>query len=76
MFCNKCGNPMNETDNFCQKCGQPRIVIATAQPVPVAPQPTIANAQPVPTTEGKKQPKSRKKMAILISSIVAHSLLI
>lgn len=32
MFCEKCGNPVNDNDKFCQKCGAP------VKPLNAAPQ--------------------------------------
>ena len=74
MFCPRCGNSMGDTDRFCQRCGQARVEIRPAQSAPVAPptyQPVPAAPQSIPSEAGKKPPKSRKKMAILISSIAA-----
>lgn len=38
MFCEKCGNPMNDNDKFCQKCGAP-VHPVQAQPAPEQGQP-------------------------------------
>ena len=45
MFCEKCGNPVNDNDKFCQKCGAPvNPLNAAPQQVAAAPQPEV---QPV-----------------------------
>ena len=41
MFCEKCGNPMNDGEKFCQKCGAPvpgQAPAEAAQPVQQAPE--------------------------------------
>ena len=44
MFCEKCGNPLNEGTQFCPKCGAPVAAAASAAPAPApAPAPS-ANA--------------------------------
>ena len=61
MFCNKCGNKINDGILFCPKCGNqlataqaPANPQAVTQPKPVAPQ---QNAAPAPKVEPKPQPK-------------------
>ena len=34
VFCSKCGNKLNEGENFCGKCGAPRNTVGIASPVP------------------------------------------
>ncbi|MCI6616372.1 MAG: zinc ribbon domain-containing protein [Ruminococcus sp.] len=84
MFCEKCGNKMNEGEKFCEKCGTPvsapavNTANAPAQESVnnTAPQANTAvnNAVPQPVTAPKppKQPMSPEtKKAILFSSIGA-----
>ncbi|MGN0448754.1 MAG: zinc-ribbon domain-containing protein [Ruminococcus sp.] len=84
MFCEKCGNKMNEGEKFCEKCGTPvstpvvNTENAPAQEVVnnTAPQANTAvnNATPQPVTAPKppRQPMSPKaKKAIMFSSIGA-----
>ena len=84
MFCEKCGNKMNEGEKFCEKCGTPvstpvvntanapaqEAVNNTAQQANTA----VNNATPQPVTAPKppRQPMSPKtKKAIMFSSIGA-----
>ena len=84
MFCEKCGNKMNEGEKFCEKCGTPvsTPVVNTANAPAqeavnnTAPQANTAenNATPQPVTAPKppRQPMSPKtKKAIMFSSIGA-----
>ena len=84
MFCEKCGNKMNEGEKFCEKCGNPvsAPVVNTADaPAQEAVNNTtpqantvVNNAVPQPTAVPKppRQPMSPKtKKAILFSSIGA-----
>lgn len=84
MFCEKCGNKMNEGEKFCEKCGNPvsAPVVNTANaPAQEAVNNTaprantvVNNAVPQPTAVPKppRQPMSPKtKKAILFSSIGA-----
>lgn len=84
MFCEKCGNKMNEGEKFCEKCGTPvsTPVVNTADaPAQEAVNNTaprantvVNNAVPQPTAVPKppRQPMSPKtKKAILFSSIGA-----
>lgn len=84
MFCEKCGNKMNEGEKFCEKCGTPvsapvvNTADAPAQEVVnnTAPQANtvVNNAVPQPVTAPKppRQPMSPKtKKAIMFSSIGA-----
>ena len=84
MFCEKCGNKMNEGEKFCEKCGTPvsTPVVNTANAPAqeavnnTAPQENTAvnNATPKPVTAPKppRQPMSPKtKKAIMFSSIGA-----
>ncbi|MBQ1239483.1 MAG: zinc-ribbon domain-containing protein, partial [Ruminococcus sp.] len=42
MFCEKCGNQLNDNDKFCQKCGAPvNPLNAAPQQVAAAPQPEV-----------------------------------
>ena len=52
MFCEKCGNPVNDNDKFCQKCGAP------VKPLNAAPQ----QAQPV-QAPGLTQPEAQPAQA-------------
>lgn len=84
MFCEKCGNKMNEGEKFCEKCGTPvsTPVVNTADaPAQEAVNNTVPrantvvnNAVPQPTAVPKppRQPMSPKtKKAIMFSSIGA-----
>ena len=80
MFCEKCGNKMNEGEKFCEKCGTPVVNTANAPAQEAvnntAPQANTAvnNATPQPVTAPKppRQPMSPKtKKAIMFSSIGA-----
>lgn len=84
MFCEKCGNKMNEGEKFCEKCGTPvsTPVVNTANAPAqeavnnTAPQANTAvnNATPQSVTAPKppRQPMSPKaKKAIMFSSIGA-----
>lgn len=78
MFCEKCGNKMNEGEKFCEKCGTPVVNTANAPAQEAvnntAPQANTAvnNATPQTVTAPKppRQPMSPKaKKAIMFSSI-------
>lgn len=85
MFCEKCGNKMNEGEKFCEKCGTPvsppvvNTVNAPAQEAVnnTAPQENTAvnNAVPQPVVTAPKPPRQpmspKAKKAILFSSIGA-----
>ena len=57
MFCEKCGNPVNDNDKFCQKCGAPvKPLNAAPQQAPEAPQPEVQPMQAPEAPQPEVQP--------------------
>lgn len=51
MFCERCGNPVGDTEKFCSKCGAPLSPVTTTAPAEsAAPEPTTETAAPVEST--------------------------
>ena len=61
MFCEKCGNKLNDTDKFCMKCGAP-VRPQPEQPAPAESQPEQpAPAEPLPEEQApaESQPEEQ-----------------
>ena len=67
MFCEKCGNPMNDGEKFCQKCGAPvpgQAPAEAAQPVQQAPEQAAPQPQQyAPVADQAAQPQQYAPVA-------------
>lgn len=70
MFCEKCGNNVNENEKFCEKCGTPVTVKTESSEKTVS-----SDFVAAPTAQAPKKPKKpmspKLKKRIMISSIGA-----
>lgn len=76
MFCNKCGNEINDNNKFCDKCGTPLADDVAAYSKCDAGQKTetFENANNMIAVDKKK--KKRKKILIILGIIIAVIIII
>ena len=88
MFCNKCGNQINEGESFCNKCGEkvettPPVETTVTESAPATQAPTQQSVEPVQVQQtpvqvqgAQEQPKKNNIVPIIIIIAVVFILFV